>query len=344
VVGLGSSTGDIIPDLAPHASNVYLSHRRGAVPYKRLRNGMPQDLGITWRRRQIGFVLQRRFPGLAKMVADAAIGYLGRRSFGKLDPAWRLEPFPSITLTLPGSWEDVVPLLESGAVTSLHGIKRFTGPKAVEFGDGKVLDDIDAVICCTGYGADWSAAPVVETSTPAAHGYKGKPMYRLYMNLFPPSYADSCVMLCYSAFGKGNGFSFADVTAMAVSNVWRGKEPLPTRPEMERHIDAHQAWVASRWKMDSQIDTSMVKQWEFQSWLHRAAGTGMDNLGWGWPGWKFWWKDRQMYNLMNNGVETAHMYRFFETGKRKTWEGAREAILHMNEAVKIFPIKEGASK
>lgn len=47
-----------------------------------------------------------------------------------------------------------------------------------------------------------------------------------------------------------------------------------------------------------------------------------------------------MYNLMNNGVETAHMYRYFETGKRKTWDGARDAILHANETVKMFPIKE----
>ena len=30
----------------------------------------------------------------------------------------------------------------------------------------------------------------------------------------------------------------------------------------------------------------------------------------------------------------------FETGKRKTWPGAREAIIHMNELVKMFPIKE----
>jgi dimethylaniline monooxygenase (N-oxide forming) len=281
---------------------------------------------------------------LARLLADTAVRYLGRRTFGKLDPAWRLEPFPSLTLNLPGSWEDVVPLLKSGVVTSMHGIKRFTGPRAIEFGDGTVLDDVDVVICATGYKADFTLTPFLETSMPNAYGYRGEPLYRLYMNTFPPRYADSCVLLCYSAFGKSNGFSFADVTAMAVSNVWRGEERLPTLVEMEHHIDAHQAWVASRWRMEPQIDPSMVKQWEFQGWLHRAAGTGMENLGWGWQGWKFWFKDRKMYSLMNNGVETAHMYRFFETGKRRTWEGAREAILHMNELVKMFPIKEDAGK
>lgn len=338
VVGLGSSTGDIVPDLVDHVSKLWVSHRRGSVPFKRYRNGTPQDLNITWRRRQLGFILQRHFPTLARYTADVAVTYLGRRMFGKLDPAWGLEPFPNITLNLPGLWEDVVPLLRSGAVTSLPGIKRFTGPKSIEFDDGTTLDGIDAVICATGYKADFSIAPFLDTSVPQAYRYQGAPMYRMYMNMFPPRYADSCVLLCYSAFGKSNGFSFSDVTSMAVSNIWRGIEPLPIREEMERHIDAHQKWVASRWALEPRVDPSMVRQWEFQGFLHRAAGTGMENLGWGLKGWKFWLKDRKMYNIMNNGVETAHMYRFFETGKRKTWEGAREAILHVNDLIKMFPI------
>lgn len=233
-----------------------------------------------------------------------------------------------------------MPLMKDGTVRNMPGITKFTGSKSIEFADGTVLDDIDAVICATGYEADLSVAPFLEKSTPVAHGYSGVPIYRLYMNMFPPQYADSCVLICYSAFGKSNGFSFGDLTAMAVSNVWRGVEILPTRAEIDHHIDAHQAWVASRWKMEPNIDTSMVRAWEFQGWLHRAAGTGLENIGWGWRGWRFWLKDRKMYNLMNNGVETAHMYRYFETGKRKTWDGARDAILHANETVKMFPIKE----
>jgi len=39
------------------------------------------------------------------------------------------------------------------------------------------------------------------------------------MNLFPPKYADSMVLLCYSALEKNHGFSFSDVTSMAASNI-----------------------------------------------------------------------------------------------------------------------------
>ncbi|ROW03416.1 hypothetical protein VSDG_01571 [Cytospora chrysosperma] len=347
VLGLSSTVGDIVPDLVPHASHpIYIAHRRGALPFRRFRKGVPNDTQITWRRRQIAQALQRHFPRLARVVADLLTNLLAGIMFPGLRPEWRLTPVPSVTLKLPGSFEGVVPCLEDGSARSVHGLRRFLGPRKVELDDGTVLDDVDAVLLCTGYRSDWALAEsFVETSVPAACGYDkapggGEPMYRLWMNIFPPRYADSCALLCYSAFGKSNGFSFADVTSMAVSNVFRRAHPLPGLVAMNSWIDDHQKWVASRWKLDHNIDTSMVKQWEFQGWLHEAAGTGMENLSlFGWKGWKFWWRDRKMYKLMNDGVETAHMYRYFETGKRKTWDGAREAILHANEVVnKVLPI------
>lgn len=345
VVGLSSTSGDIIPTLMPVANKVYVSHRRGVFPFTRYRNGTPNDLILSWRRRQLGNFFQRIFPRLASWLADAALPFLARRSFDfDLDPAWQLEPYPSITLNLPGSFELVFPYLRDGSLTSLRGITRFTGPRSIEFADGTLLPDIDAIILCTGYTADFSAvAPFITTSHPPVASYPptAPPLYRLYNNMFPPEYADSCALLCYSAFGKSNGFSFADVTAWAVSNVWRGVEPLPSLDEMNKSIDDHQLWIAECYARDPHCDTTMVKQWEFQGWLHKAAGTGMENLGWGWNGWKFWWSDREAYALMNHGVETAHAFRYFETGRRPTWEGAREAIVGVNKAVKgKFPARE----
>ncbi|KAK5662305.1 hypothetical protein OQA88_8211 [Cercophora sp. LCS_1] len=346
VVGLSSSAGDIIPALMPVASKVYVSHRRGTVLFKRYRNGYPTDLVATWRRRQLTHFLQRRFPRFSRWLADVALALFSRTLFGKLDPAWNLDTFPSISTNLPGSIEYVMPFLQNGSLTSLRGLKQFVGPTAVELDDGTVVDDVDAVVLCTGYSADWSvAAPWVEKTKPRVAGYHGQEMYRLWMNLFPPAYADSCVMLCWSSFGKNNGFSFADVTAWAVSAVWRGVEKIPEREEMEKWVDRQHRWVVDwAWKKDPlSFDASMVRQWEFQGWLHQAAGTGMENLGWGWKGWKFWWKDRKMYSLMNHGVETAHGFRFFDggEGRRRKWEGARKAIVHMNEQVKtLFPVEE----
>jgi len=235
-----------------------------------------------------------------------------------------------------------MPYLKDGSLSSLGGLQRFVGPRAIEFDDGTVVEDVDAVICCTGYAADFSITPFVEQSRPA--NYNGTPIVRLYKNLFPPEYADSVCIATYSAFGRNNGFSIADVIGMAISNIWRGAHSLPSKTEMEADIDTHQAWVASYWRLDERVDVSMVRQWEWQNFLHEAAGTGMENLGWGWKGWLFWIKDPKLSYLMNNGVDTAHTYRFFETGKRKTWPGARDAILRVNAAVKIFPLKNTSFK
>lgn len=328
--------------MLPHAAHpVYASHRRGVLPFRRFRNGIPTDALVTWRRRQISHFLGAHLPGFARFCSDLALNYLVKRWYPNLKPEWRLTPVPSITLKIPGSlaFDSILPCLEDGRLQSVHGVKRFLGPKRVELLDGTVLDDIDAVVMCTGYQGDFGVADerVLQTSVPTAHGYDkapdgGRPMYRLWMNMFPPRHAGSLAMLCHSAFGKSNGFSFADVTSMAVSHVFSGAHPLPPESDMERWVDEHQAWVASRWSLDHSVDLSMVKQWEFQGWLHEAAGTGMENLSaLGWKGWKFWWEDRKMYNMMANGIETAHMYRYFETGKRKTWDGAREAILKLDQ-------------
>lgn len=260
-----------------------------------------------------------------------------KQMYGDLDPAWGLTPPPSPTLSPRALSEDTIAALKNGSLTSLQSIKRFIGPSSIEFADGTVLEDIDTVLCATGYGADFSAAPFIEKSRPLNYG--GPEILRMWMNLFPPRYADSVVMVCYSAFGKNNGFSFSDVTSMAVSNVWRGTHLIPTIEKMEKHIDSHQEWVASRWRLDNNADTSMVKTWEYQAFLHEAAGTGMENLGWGWKGWKFFFHDPKMSYMMNNGVETAHAFRYFDTGKRKAWPEARDAIVRINELVKIFPME-----
>jgi dimethylaniline monooxygenase (N-oxide forming) len=338
VVGVSSTASDIISALLPVASKVYMSHRRGALIVPKWRKGFPPDLMVSWRRRQIGVFLQRTFPKFSQWLVDRLVGLMIKQMWSDLDPAWRLLPPPSLSLAPRALSENTVNALRDGSLTSLHGIKRFVGPRSIEFADGTVLDDIDIVVCATGYQADFSAAPFLDRSRPS--NYDGPDFVRLWMNLFPPKYADSMALLCYSAFGKNNGFSFSDVTSMAVSNFWRGVYPRPTVEEMEKNIDSHHDWVASRWRLDNYMDTSAVKTGEYQAFLHKAAGTGMENLGWGWKGWKFWFKDPKMSWMMNHGVETSHAFRYFETGKRKAWPGARDAIIHMNDLVKMFPIKE----
>lgn len=298
---------------------------------------------ITWRRRQISALLQEYLPGFYKWSTDTALRFVMRNHWGRLDPEWRILPSHSIVHSMPGASNSLIPLLQEGKITSVHGIKRFTGPNSLELNDGTVLEDIGAVICATGYTANLHVAPFLEKSRPP--NYSGPDLVRLWMNIFPPRYADSMAFLCRSTYGKSNGFSFNDVQSMAVSNIFRHTHPLPSQSFMNSWIDNQHAWLAQRYRQQPiGFEASAVKAWEFQRFLHDVAGTGMENLGWGWKGWRFFFRDPRMSWLMNNGVETAHAFRYFETGKRRTWDGAREAILRANEAVKVFPVEEGKRK
>ena len=46
-----------------------------------------------------------------------------------------------------------------------------------------------------------------------------------------------------------------------------------------------------------------------------------------------------MCNLVCNEAETSYAFRFFETGKRRTWTGARQAILDVNRTMQMLPLK-----
>ena len=79
-----------------------------------------------------------------------------------------------------------------------------------------------------------------------------------------------------------------------------------------------------------QVDTEPLAA---EKWMNETAGTGLNEyLGWGWKGWKWWWNNRELYGMIMSGVQTPFLYRLFEQvpGKRKAWDGAREAIYKAN--------------
>lgn len=342
IVGLSSSASELTSLLIPHVKTLRLSHRRGAYIIPIWRNNTPADLQATHRRREMGRWLGRYFPRVARWALDAGLKWYMKKVWGQLDPKWRILPAPSAAISLPGASDVIIPLLREGKVESIQGIRRFIAPKTIELSDGTFLEDIDAVICATGYSANISVASSFLTSRRPS-GYDGPSLANLYMNIFPPDYTDSMAILCYCSYCKTNGFSSNDVMSVAVSNVFRGAHRLPSKPDMIKEIHKHHDWLASVYREDKtqgSFDPNMVQGWRFNSQIHDAAGTGLEALGWGIKGWKFWWKDPKMYKMMHSGIETAHAYRFFETGKRKTWSGARDAIIKINEEAKCFPLKE----
>ena len=48
----------------------------------------------------------------------------------------------------------------------------------------------------------------------------------------------------------------------------------------------------------------------------------------------FWWRDREFYKLCKSGIWSPAIWRLFDTGKKKTWSGARAQIYKDNEIAK----------
>ncbi len=356
VVGLGNTGCDIAVELCGSAKEVYLSHRAGgrvvghffvsfvrradaARQLKRYPKGSkPFDHSLSRRRMALTSRIARNFPSLADKFSN--------RMFLKLYPdykeEWKLLPAPPFSHSPAAFNEDVVNRLVSGDIINLSGIKRFTSTGIITDEQGEIK--VDIVIFATGAYFDYSIlsdeANPTRSSTPRPEWekseYRNDLEYpRLYQTLFSTRFPDSLAFI-----GPCRSFSFAafsnsDLAAQAIAQVWQGSYPLPSQTEMEKWCDDNYERTLRQlkvWRV-SRTGTDPVG---LEKWLNEVSGNGVnDALGWGWEGWSFWWKERELYGLIVGGINTPFLYRLFEgrKGSRKRFEGAREAIYRANGIV-----------
>ncbi|KFA67783.1 hypothetical protein S40285_04500 [Stachybotrys chlorohalonatus IBT 40285] len=335
IVGLGNTGGDIADDLIGHASSISISHKRGAVIMPRERNGVPATNPLSYRFLILISILDRWVPALAERLFNRKASEVMQNAFGDPDPSWNLWPFPSVRVTNPIISDTLIPNLRSGAVRSVAGIKRFTGPRELELDDGRRLE-VDAVICCTGYKNDFKLVeprydPAAEPSADwlKAAGSHDRPLPRLYQNVFSLKAPDSLAYVGTAWFVSG-AFCLADLASMCIAQVWAGNSALPPQHEMERWTDGQTKRICGLAQRGTVIPASVPAR-EWLLWADATAGMGVEeHLGWSWTGWRFWWRDRRLHRMAMNGVLAAAIWRLFEGGKRKAWEGAREEIVRVN--------------
>jgi dimethylaniline monooxygenase (N-oxide forming) len=270
------------------------------------------------------------FPVFGDQMFDKLLKSLQDRSFN-LRPEWGFEPAQVVPIVS----ETLVDYLERGVIQSVKGIKRIVGDTQVELDDGRTVD-VDVLIWCTGYRADFSMLeprfdPTAH-STPSwsgASGSNGKSLARLYHNVFSLEKADSLAFLGNAHFTI-SGFHIFDMASMAIAQVWKGASTLPSLSAMEQAVDEHHAWLAERAKRKSNVSPGTV---DGGNWLHAMddlAGTGVNEyLGYGWKGWYFWLSNMRLCNMLMGGVWSPHIHRVF-SGKRRKWDGAIEAIESVN--------------
>ena len=253
----------------------------------------------------------------------------------KFRPEWRIHPPNSILCHQPTVSDTLIDALEEGSIISKPGILSFAVGDTVRFTDGTTVQ-ADVVILCTGFRRDFSLLTKLE-ETPRdgwcdKEHLDGQPLPRLFQNIFSPIHGDTLAVLNNFTFPAGFMW-IADLASMAVVQVWKGTSKLPSVEDMNGQIDGHHAWLNKLAERET-IPSNFVQEQSWLRWCHEAAGTGLnEHLGWNLAGWRFWVRDTTLSNLIMGGVNTPFALRLFE-GKRKRWEGARQAIIDINQQSK----------
>ncbi|KAF3901759.1 hypothetical protein AA313_de0202815 [Arthrobotrys entomopaga] len=343
VVGISNTAGDVLADLANVTDELYCSHRSGARIGTRMPDvTKPTDHMVTRRISSIIYALHPLFPRLTSWIGEKLFELSMKKRFkGKLRDEWRLLPAPPMPNVAPVMNDYLVDHLHTGKIKSVHGVKRYLEDRtSIELLDGEILRNVDAVIYCTGY--DWDYSILGEDADPTTYDTpewdrlehaRLMPFARLYWGIFSLRFPESLAFIGTYRGHSFNAFSNSDLASAAITQVWKGNYPLPSKEEMNAWCDAHYRGMVEHvglWRTQNIACDSG----KLQSWLNEASGNGVNQmLGWGWQGWKFWWKERNLYRLLMDGVDTAYIQRLFEGRGEKgrtRWDGARDAILRAN--------------
>lgn len=288
----------------------------------------------------IPFVLVTMFlttyvPSLLSFLIDYLFTTISKKAFPNVPAAWNFTPAPSVATTTPLIADELYPHLTSGFCNPVAAVSRITGPKTVELTDGTVLEDIDAIVYCTGY---LQMVPVVEQEhNPFPVPGAPSTMYRGTFSTHP----DADVRNSIAFLGHGHvafpGFVQHELIVMAVAQIWLGNSALPPLAEMKRWQRGWLDWredLLRKQKSEATFYVGTMPLEDHFRWFDEAAGTDVfSHFGlFSRQAWSFWWKDRGLYRECTRLVFSPAVWRLFESGKRKAWDGARKQIYLDNEA------------
>lgn len=301
----------------------------------RMVNGQRFDKFASWKATRIGHWLGRYVPSLNLKLLNSVMGSAMEKSWGHIEDEYRFERKPEYVNNISTMLinDSLVPEMRAGRIVSERGVRKVTGAYSIEMEDGTMLNDIDAIITCTGYYTPFDILKDGLTFTSPAEGVPPQP--DLYQNIFALQHPDSLACLNF-VVAPENAAGCRELAAMAIAQVWTGKSELPPHHVMQSHIKSHHQWFAKRCAVQpvSQLE-GLIEGHSWLKFVHQTAGTGLyENLGWTWTGFCFSLLNPSLYFTLAFGVNTPHMWRLFVTGKRQAWSEALGAIEHVNRQSK----------
>ncbi|KIW14577.1 hypothetical protein PV08_07361 [Exophiala spinifera] len=349
VVGASNSAADTSTSLIGTASKIYYSHRRGTVVLPRyLKDGTSLDHSLNYRKMEIKDTLDRVAPSMSVKFMDRVVTGIQQKEFGSFPPEWRLSPAPSVLHQNPTVSDTLIPALARGKIESVHAPKRVLNDHEIELEDGTVVS-VDTIIFCTGYSLDYSfvgkydpTRSLDSTFAAADSGVKLNETPRLYQNIFSLEQPSSLAFIGVAII-VFPAFLLADLSSMAIAQLWSNKPDTPTLPsqtEMEKWYSEHLSYMSTLRSLSphGKIVRLSVRNGPWHSWVQGAAGIELDSyLGFfSLKAWNLYWSDPKFSKLLCHGIWSPHVYRLFEPKRpngRKKWGGAKEAIERVNADV-----------
>ncbi|KAH9211916.1 flavin-containing monooxygenase-like protein [Leptodontidium sp. 2 PMI_412] len=359
LIGIHATAQDVTNSLSSSAKHVYLAHRSGLLLLPRYGDdGATSDQAASLKFTLFMAFMYRHFPLVINWLLNKILIGMSAKAFPDLPEEWGMRPAPHVAIATPLMADTLWTHLRSGFAEPVTAVKRVRGPKCVELMSGRVVEDVDSIVYCTGYNTNIPEGLIPKTSgagsstgtgtgTESLHPYPGDSAGQepyLYRNIFP-LHSDEAVRNSIAFLGHGAiifpGLSQFELNAMAISQIWLGNSALPSHHEMvswyKRNKAERQSNVAYYGALEnSTYYPTFMNMGDHLKWVDDTAGTGVyRNLGtaWvNWRAWRLWWRDRELYTLCMGGLLTPFVWRLFETGKRRAmgWGECREMILRQN--------------
>ncbi|XP_019904941.1 si:dkey-239i20.4 isoform X1 [Esox lucius] len=303
VIGIGNSGGDIAVEISRAAEKTFLSTREGSwVAARMSSNGLPLDMKVLTR---FVAVLPR---WLLNWLAHRTLNKrFDHRLYG-LQPSDRsMDQRLLINDDLPGR------ILQGGIVMKPN-LTEFKG-SGLQFQDGTIEEDIDAVIFCTGYRSNFPFLPQSLWSGPEGE-------LTLYRRVFPPSLECPTLAVIGMFQSKGPIFPGMEMQVRWAARVMAGLNQLPPPEKMLSIIEMERKRNMKRYQCP--IQAALKVDWiPYLDSMAKEIGV-RPNLAW------LLLTEPGLGLRVLFGPCTPYQYRLRGPGQ---WDGARQAILTQWERV-----------
>ncbi|XP_028400860.1 dimethylaniline monooxygenase [N-oxide-forming] 2-like [Dendronephthya gigantea] len=309
VVGCGSSAGDISIELSLHASQVYLSTRSGGYIVKRLVPGTtkPFDHQIT---RAAGLVNKnlKRFYVSGVHNTEYDFVRLG------------LQPSGVLGVNQFGFVNDELPTKIITGRVIVKGELKDLRETSVVFGGEEVLENIDAIIFCTGFKLDFPFAPDI---IPVENEHYS----RLYKHIFIPEAHHQTLAFIGLIETVGSDVPTWEMQARVAAEVFAGRCVLPSNKDMLAECLAREEQLSNIGRSKEKF-LHGVPMIAYMDEITEMIGAKPDL-------WSIFAKDPQLAYHCLFGPAVPAQYRLQGPN---TWEDARKNILSVEDDYKC-PLK-----